>query len=83
MHPRKSDLCSSCSEESLYLHFLKIFRIKTSFTTKIPIIFSKNGSHLMRNKTFYEEVLLHMKSGLEDNPTYDVKIPLKQGWRSI
>lgn len=47
------------------------------------LTFSKNGSHLMRNKTFYEEVLLHMKSGLEGNPTYDVKIPLKQGWRSI
>ena len=37
----------------------------------------------MRKKTFYGEVLLHMKSGLECNPTYDVNIPLKQGWRSI
>lgn len=37
----------------------------------------------MRNKTFYGEVLLHMKSGLDGNPTYDVNIPLKQGWRSI
>ena len=24
-----------------------------------------------------------MKSGLEGNPTHDVNIPLKQGWRSI
>ena len=47
------------------------------------LTFSKNGSHLMGNKTFYGEVLLHMKSGLEGNPTYDVNIPLKQGWRSI
>ena len=72
--------------------------MRTSFTTKkyqqcvlnffltfffFFLTFSKNGSHLMRNKTFYGEVLLHMKSGLEGNPTYDVNIPLKQGWRSI
>ena len=31
----------------------------------------------MRNKTFYGEVLLHMKSGLKGHPTYDVNIPLK------
>ena len=41
------------------------------------LTFSKNGSHLMRNKTFYGEVLLHMKSGLKGHPTYDVNIPLK------